>query len=267
MLEGLNPYDELALFSAARLKQSHPDSRIVLMSADLHGSLNLIRKSLSITGDSGIWIQGMENMDDPSPWAEARMLQHCLADLDFDLIFLGYKKPDTEEQELGIFLAGLLDMPCVTAVEGGVTILRDSGKVTCQRILEQGDREKVLCSFPCVLTIKQLDGFSPFPLLGNIVRSHRKEIRTVCIDEKKPYEITPEPQTKSVLLRHEVPRPRTKKSTKMAKNLSLVQKMDFILSGGVSKGQAGNKEKIRTGHPRHLAEEIFDYLKDNDHLG
>src|SRR5690606_35949223 len=89
-----------------------------------------------------------------------------------DLVLLGMKAVDGDQQQVGPMLAELLDRPCVTVAS---SVSAEGGSVVCEREVE-GGIEVVEAPLPAVVTITK-GAFEPrYPSLKGIMAAKKKPL-------------------------------------------------------------------------------------------
>ena len=165
----ISPYDEFALETALRIKESKGSGEVVVVSVGEASSAEQLRSALAMGADRALLLKGSPTIDG---LATAKALAAELKDAGADLVLLGMKAVDNDQQQVGPMLAELLDLPCVT-VAGEVEI--GDGSVVCHREVE-GGVEVVEAPLPAVLTITK-GKFEPrYPSLKGIMAAKKKPL-------------------------------------------------------------------------------------------
>lgn len=127
----INPYDEYAVEAALRLKDSQA-ATVTIISLGPQRVVESIRSALAMGADKGVLV------DDPATegsdaLGKARVLAAALKDIPFDLIFCGHRAVDDDENQVGIMVAELLDLPHLALA---VALEVENNLVTIERPIE-----------------------------------------------------------------------------------------------------------------------------------
>ena len=128
----MNPYDELAVEEALRIKADHGGT-VTAISLGPQRSVEAIRTSLAMGVDRGILVKD----DGPARGAlgTARILATVIKEIPFDLIIAGQRAVDNDNGQVGSAVAEFLDIPLVSMV---VKTSVESDKIICTRETEGG---------------------------------------------------------------------------------------------------------------------------------
>jgi electron transfer flavoprotein beta subunit len=126
----------------------------------------MIRDALGLGCDEGlrIWEEGLEELHVA---AKALILARAVTISGFDLILTGTKSLDTGSAQLGVLLASVLQVPCMTRVSGIDGIRAET--VTVTRKLERGYQEQVESARPLVISFEadeEAVAYAPFPAVA-----------------------------------------------------------------------------------------------------
>lgn len=165
----ISPYDEFALETALRLKESHGSAEVLVVSAGESTTGEQLRSALAMGADGAVLLKGQTTYDG---LATAHALAAEIREQNADLVLLGMKAVDDDQQQVGPMLAELLDRPCVT-VAASVTL--DGKAVVCEREIE-GGVEVVEAELPAVVTVTK-GAFEPrYPSLKGIMAAKKKPL-------------------------------------------------------------------------------------------
>jgi electron transfer flavoprotein beta subunit len=187
----MNPFDEIAVEEAVRLKEQGKATEVVAVSIGPQQSAETIRTALAMGADRGILVK----TDAPvEPLAVAKILKALVAQENPQLVILGKQAIDDDSNQTGQMLAALLGWPQgtfafkVAVNEGSVDVTRevDGGlqtlSLTLPAILTTDLRlnEPRYASLPNIMKAKKkpLDETSP-EALGVDVAPRLKVVRTV----------------------------------------------------------------------------------------
>jgi len=165
----ISPYDEFALELGLRLKEATGEGEVVVMTVADAVAGEQLRSALAMGADRAVLLKGEPTLDG---LATAHALAAELKDASPDLVLLGMKAADDDQQQVGPMLAELLGLPCVTVVAG---FQLEDGKAVCQRDIE-GGVELVEAPLPAVLTITKGDAVPRYASLKGIMAAKKKPL-------------------------------------------------------------------------------------------
>lgn len=110
----INPYDELAVEEALRIKESQGGA-VTILSVGPEHTVNAIRSALAMGADKGILINDAD-AGKRDGLAIAQMLSAALKEIPFDLIIAGQRAVDDDNFVVGIAVAEYLNLPSVSLV-------------------------------------------------------------------------------------------------------------------------------------------------------
>jgi electron transfer flavoprotein beta subunit len=187
----MNPFDEIAVEEAVRLKEQGKASEVVAVSIGPSQAAETIRTALAMGADRGILVKTDQPVE---PLAVAKILKALVAQESPQLVILGKQAIDDDSNQTGQMLAALLGWPQgtfafkVAVNEGSVDVTRevDGGlqtlSLTLPAILTTDLRlnEPRYASLPNIMKAKKkpLDETSP-EALGVDVAPRLKVVRTV----------------------------------------------------------------------------------------
>jgi electron transfer flavoprotein beta subunit len=142
----INPYDEYAVEAALRLKDSQ-GATVTILSLGPQRMVESIRAALAMGADKGVLV------DDPATegsdaLGKARALAAALQKTPFDLIFGGHRAVDDDENQVGIMVAELLDIPHLGLA---VAVEVADGRVKIDRPIE-GAKVQLETPLPALVT-------------------------------------------------------------------------------------------------------------------
>ena len=172
----MNPFDEIAVEEAVRLKESGVAKEIIIVSIGDQGSQETIRTAFAMGGDRGIHIlhDGMAE-----PLVVAKVLKNIVSKEDIDLVILGKQAIDDDSNQTGQILAALLDWPQGTFASK-LEIKEDKLKVVREI---DGGLETLEMSLPAVVTTDLRLNEPRYASLPNIMKAKKKEILKMNISE------------------------------------------------------------------------------------
>jgi electron transfer flavoprotein beta subunit len=165
----ISPYDEFALETALRLKEAAGAGEIIAVSVGEASSAEQLRGALAMGADRAVLLKGQPTLDG---LATARALAAEVRNHGADLVLLGMKAADYDQQQVGPMLAALLDLPCVTVVS---QIEMEGAVAVCHREVD-GAVEVLEVPQPAVLTITK-GAYEPrYPSLKGIMAAKKKPL-------------------------------------------------------------------------------------------
>jgi len=171
----MNPFDEIAVEEAVRLKEAGNASEIVVVSIGSAAAQETIRTALAMGGDRGILVQTDAEVQ---PLAVAKVLK-ALADKESpNLIVLGKQAIDDDSNQVGQMLAALLGWPQGTFAS---KVALESGGVAVTREVD-GGLETISLKLPAVVTTDLRLNEPRYASLPNIMKAKKKTIDTMAPD-------------------------------------------------------------------------------------
>jgi electron transfer flavoprotein beta subunit len=175
----MNPFDEIAVEEAVRLKEKGAATEIVVVSIGPSKAQDTIRTGLAIGADRGILIETPEGAV-IEPLAVAKLLK-AVADTEKPkLIILGKQAIDDDCNQTGQMLAALLGWPQGTFASK--LVLEDGAAHVTREV--DGGLETVKLKLPAVVTTDLRLNEPRYPSLPNIMKAKKKPL-----DVKKPADV------------------------------------------------------------------------------
>jgi electron transfer flavoprotein beta subunit len=165
----ISPYDEFALETALRLKEGQGEGEVIAVSFGDTSAGEQLRSALAVGADRAILLKGQPSLDG---LATARVLAGELGALGADLVLLGMKAVDDDQQQVAPMLGELLNLPCVTVV--AKLELEGDGAV-CHREIE-GGFEIVETPRPAVISITKGEYEPRYASLKGIMAAKKKPL-------------------------------------------------------------------------------------------
>ncbi|MBV7255800.1 electron transfer flavoprotein subunit beta/FixA family protein [Pacificimonas sp. WHA3] len=170
----MNPFDEIAVEEAVRLKEAGTAAEIVVVSIGEQKAQETLRTGLAMGADRGILVVS-ENM--PEPLAVAKILAKIAEEESPDLVILGKQAIDDDSNQVGQMLAALLGWAQGTFASK-VEVAGDKVNVTRE---VDGGLETLALSTPAIITTDLRLNEPRYASLPNIMKAKKKPI-----DEKTP---------------------------------------------------------------------------------
>ncbi|MEO1226553.1 MAG: electron transfer flavoprotein subunit beta/FixA family protein [Pseudomonadota bacterium] len=173
----MNPFDEIAVEEAIRLKEAGTVEEIVAISIGVQQSQETIRTALAMGADRGILVKSEVTVE---PLAVAKILKALVEQEQPQLVMLGKQAIDDDSNQTGQMLAALLNWPQGTFAS---KVSVGDGTVDVTREVD-GGLETVALDLPAVITVDLRLNEPRYASLPNIMKAKRKPI-----DEKTPEEL------------------------------------------------------------------------------
>lgn len=191
----LNPFDEIAVEEAIRLKEQGVAQEVITVSIGSEQCQETLRTTLALGADRGILINTALSLE---PFNIAQLLKKIVEKEQPNLIILGKQAIDDDCNQTGQMLAGLLGWPQATFAS---KVVIKEQKLEVTREVDQG-METLLMSLPAVVTTDLRLNQPRYASLPNIMRAKQKPIQTIQAEELgldlKPHtevlKISPPPQ-------------------------------------------------------------------------
>ncbi|MEQ1608340.1 MAG: electron transfer flavoprotein subunit beta/FixA family protein [Hyphomonadaceae bacterium] len=170
----MNPFCEIAVEEAVRMKEKSIVTEIVLVSIGPAQAQETIRIGLAMGGDRGILVQTDMAVE---PLAVAKILKAIVDSEKPDLVITGKQAIDDDSNQTGQMLAALLDWPQGTFAS---SVTKEGDKLNVTREVD-GGLQTVSLSLPAVITTDLRLNEPRFASLPNIMKAKKK-----LIDVKTP---------------------------------------------------------------------------------
>jgi len=168
----MNPFDEIAVEEATRLKEKGVVTEIVAVSIGPSQCQETLRTAMAIGADRGILV---ETGDDVQPLAVAKVLKALVDKEQPQLVILGKQAIDDDSNQTGQMLAALANLPQGTFAS---KVEVAGGKVNVTREVD-GGLETVALSLPAVVTTDLRLNEPRYVTLPNIMKAKKKPLDTV----------------------------------------------------------------------------------------
>ena len=185
----LNPFCEIAVEEAVRLKEAGTASEVVVVSIGPKACQEQIRTALALGADRGIQIDVDEA---PESLSVAKLLAKVIDEEKPELIIMGKQSIDTDNNQTGQMLAALLDMPQGTFAS---EVKIEDGKANVTREVD-GGLQTVALNLPAIVTTDLRLNEPRYASLPNIMKAKRKPL-----DVKTPADLGVELKAHTKLLK------------------------------------------------------------------
>ena len=168
----MNPFDEIAVEEAVRLKEKGAATEIIAISAGPTAAQEQIRTALAMGADRGVLIEHDGVLE---PLAVAKLLKAIVAKEDPTLVILGKQAIDDDMNATGQMLAALLGWGQGTFAS---KIEKDGEALKVTREVD-GGLETVSLKLPAIVTTDLRLNEPRYASLPNIMKARKKPIETV----------------------------------------------------------------------------------------
>ena len=167
----MNPFDEIAVEEAVRLKEKGIVTEIVILSIGSESSQETIRTGLAMGGDRGILVKSSD--EDIDPLNIGKIIKKVCDKENPDLIILGKQAIDDDCNQTGQILATLLKYPQATFASKVEKNTDDTLNVTRE---VDGGLETIKVKIPCVVTTDLRLNEPRYASLPNIMKAKSKPL-------------------------------------------------------------------------------------------
>ena len=174
----MNPFDEIAVEEAVRLKEKGILTEIVILSIGTESSQETIRTGLAMGGDRGILVKSSD--EDIDPLNIGKIIKNVCDKENPDLIILGKQAIDDDCNQTGQILATLLKYPQATFASKVEKNTDNTLNVTRE---VDGGLETIKVKIPCVVTTDLRLNEPRYASLPNIMKAKQKKIDILDINE------------------------------------------------------------------------------------
>ncbi|MGA7779158.1 MAG: electron transfer flavoprotein subunit beta/FixA family protein [Paraburkholderia sp.] len=179
----MNPFDEIAVEEAVRLKESGVVSEVIAVSCGVSACQETLRTALAIGADRAILV---ETAADLQPLAVAKLLKALVEREAPQLVILGKQAIDNDCNQTGQMLAALAGFPQATFAS---RVELTDANVTVTREID-GGLETVRLATPAVVTTDLRLNEPRYVTLPNIMKAKKKQLDTMT-PEQLGVDVTP----------------------------------------------------------------------------
>src|SRR3982751_3571976 len=171
----MNPFDEIAIEAAVRLKEAGSATEIIAASCGVQACQETLRTALAIGADRAILVETSEELQ---PLAVAKLLKAICQKESPQLVILGKQAIDDDSNQTGQMRAALLGWPQATfaskieLVDGGAKVTREV----------DGGLETISIKLPAVVTTDLRLNEPRYVTLPNIMKAKKKTLETLKPD-------------------------------------------------------------------------------------
>ena len=170
----VNPFCEIALEEAVRLKESGKATEVVAISVGKSDSQEQLRTALALGADRATLIETDSILE---PLAISKVLQKVAEDEKPDLIILGKQAIDGDNNQTGQMLAALLDYP--QATNASELVIEESSVRVTREI--DGGLQTLELNIPAIITTDLRLDEPRYASLPNIMKAKKKELNIIPV--------------------------------------------------------------------------------------
>ena len=168
----MNPFDEIAVEEALKLKEAGKATEVVAVSCGPAAAQETLRTALAMGADRAILVEAEGELQ---PLAVAKLLKAVVAKESPQLVIAGKQAIDDDANQVGQMLAALLDWAQVTSAS---KVVADGAMLTVTREID-GGLETVEIALPAVVTADLRLNTPRYATLPNIMKAKKKPLDTL----------------------------------------------------------------------------------------
>jgi len=168
----MNPFDEIAVEEAVRLKEKGVVTEVIAVSCGVTQCQETLRTAMAIGADRAILVETTEELQ---PLAVAKLLKALVAKEQPGLVILGKQAIDDDCNQTGQMLAALTDLPQATFAS---KVEIADGKATVTREVD-GGLETLSLTLPAIITTDLRLNEPRYVTLPNIMKAKKKPMEVV----------------------------------------------------------------------------------------
>ena len=168
----MNPFDEIAVEEAVRMKEAGKATEVVAVSCGLAACQETLRTAMALGADRAVLVESDVELQ---PLAVAKLLKALVDKEQPKLVILGKQAIDDDANQTGQMLAALLGWPQATFASK-VVIDGDAAQVTREI---DGGLETIAIALPAVVTTDLRLNEPRYATLPNIMKAKKKPLETV----------------------------------------------------------------------------------------
>ena len=168
----VNPFCEIALEEAVRVKESGKASEVIAITIGKTESQEQLRTALALGADRAILVECDSLLE---PLALAKVLAKVVNDESPDLIILGKQAIDGDNNQTGQMLGAILDLPQATNAS---ELIIEDGAVSVTREID-GGLQTLKLTTPAIVTTDLRLNEPRYASLPNIMKAKKKELKVI----------------------------------------------------------------------------------------
>ena len=172
----INPFCEIAVEEAVRLKEQGIAEEVVVVSIGETACQEQIRTALALGADRGILVSTEQEIQ---PLTVAKILRSIVVKEGIDLVILGKQSIDSDNNQVGQMLGAIADMPQGTFA---CKLEANGNRIKVTREVDGGE-QTVDLSLPAVVTTDLRLNEPRYASLPNIMKAKKKTIDTISVED------------------------------------------------------------------------------------
>lgn len=168
----MNPFDEIALEEAVRLKESGKVNEVIAVSCGVFQCQETLRTAMAMGADRALLVETTEELQ---PLAVAKLLKAVVARELPELIILGKQAIDDDCNQTGQMLAAMLSWPQATFAS---KVVLDNGNANVTREID-GGMEVVVVTLPAIITTDLRLNVPRYVTLPNMMKAKKKTVENL----------------------------------------------------------------------------------------
>jgi electron transfer flavoprotein beta subunit len=171
----VNPFCEIALEEAVRLKESGKATEVIAVSVGKSDSQEQLRTALALGADRAVLVETDSLLE---PLGISKVLQKIIEDEKPEIVILGKQAIDGDNNQTGQMLGALLDYP--QATNASEIILEDSSVKVTREI--DGGLQTLELTIPAIITTDLRLNEPRYASLPNIMKAKKKELNVISVN-------------------------------------------------------------------------------------
>ncbi len=248
----INPYDEVAMEMAVRMKKNVDGLKITAVILGPVIAQTELTRCLALGADDVLQIEtDLTAMD---PWQKSGILARALKDIRPDMVFCGKESLDSQNGQVPAFLSHHLGLGFVSAATR-ISIDQNNSQAIVHRNGGRGIKEIFNCTLPLVISVDLSDIEPHIPTCEEKKQARVLPFKTITI------KLNGSSARVSAQSCHP-PRPRPKPGPVIQPELESYERILQLLSPA----SIQKKGVMKKGDPGMLADELIAFLKENNFL-
>ncbi len=172
----VNPFCEIALEEAVRLKESGKATEVIAVSVGKSDSQEQLRTALALGADRAVLVETDSLLE---PLGISKVLQKVIEDEKPEIVILGKQAIDGDNNQTGQMLGALLDYP--QATNASEIILEDSSVKVTREI--DGGLQTLELTIPAIITTDLRLNEPRYASLPNIMKAKKKKLNVISVND------------------------------------------------------------------------------------
>tara|TARA_B100001559_G_scaffold88041_1_gene73512 strand:- start:487 stop:1236 length:750 start_codon:yes stop_codon:yes gene_type:complete len=172
----INPFDEIALEEALRIKEKNQADEVIVVSIGNSECQQQLRTGLAMGADRAILVETDTSLD---PLSISKVLHEIIKTEDVFLVILGKQAIDNDNNQVGQMLSAIWDRPQATFASN---ISLSENKASVTREVDQG-LETIEIDLPAVITADLRLNEPRYVKLPDIMKAKQKPLKSIMMSE------------------------------------------------------------------------------------